>query len=648
MKNNKPSFRQLWIVALVIMLPGLCYGKQKSKRILTSGYPMTELRTIVPAPMTFRPVPQAKDAFWKETIPETARNSYIALGKQYQGQKWTDIPATLFAEYKRNGNRFNYEKESFGQRRKLACLVMAEIMDHQGAFIPDIIAGLKYFIRETWWGVPAHYPAAAPNPKNQVVDLFNAETGGLVAWTIYMLHDELEAAERGITTQMRGEIQRRILTPSLTTDFGWKRNTSNWNPWICSNWLTCVLFCENDRNWQLDAIRQILTSLDIFIDGNPDDGGCDEGIHYWDRAAASLFENLNLLQIATNGQLSVAHHPKIEAMGSFLYKMYIGKSQFANFADSYASPTLHINIVYPFGKYLNDSLMMAYAAKIARDRQFRRQPAALYQESGNYPTLGRELLFLMHYQDFIKQQASEPLLLSSWLPDLQVLTAHSEASASKGLYLAAKGGHNDESHNHNDIGNFIVYKNGEPIIVDIGVGTYTAKTFSNRRYELFNCRSAYHNVPLINGREQHEGLEYKAKKVEYQSDGQQEQLSMDLSGAYPSEAAVKKWKRTICLRRGQDVQVTEDYQLRKYRHPSEIDLICAGKPQLQDDGTILLGSGKEKCLLRFDQEQLSPDIEKVTHQDQAISNAWKKRPLYRIRLIIKSQALKGEITYTIE
>jgi hypothetical protein len=45
--------------------------------------------------------------------------------------------------------------------------------------------------------------------------------------------------------------------------------------------------------------------------------------------------------------------------------------------------------------------------------------------------------------------------------------------------MAIKGGNNGESHNHNDVGSFIIYTDGEPLFIDPGVGEYTAKTFSN-------------------------------------------------------------------------------------------------------------------------------------------------------------------------
>ena len=51
------------------------------------------------------------------------------------------------------------------------------------------------------------------------------------------------------------------------------------------------------------------------------------------------------------------------------------------------------------------------------------------------------------------------------------MTARVTERSSDGFYVAAQGGHNAESHNHNDVGNFIVFLNGKPVIVDVGVET---------------------------------------------------------------------------------------------------------------------------------------------------------------------------------
>ena len=73
-------------------------------------------------------IPQANDAFWRDSIPTEMRQSYIAYGEQYHGQSWTVLPYSVFAEFKTNGNRVNYEMLNFRKRRQMAALVMAEIM----------------------------------------------------------------------------------------------------------------------------------------------------------------------------------------------------------------------------------------------------------------------------------------------------------------------------------------------------------------------------------------------------------------------------------------------------------------------------------------------------------------------------------------
>ncbi|MBQ8969943.1 MAG: heparinase II/III family protein, partial [Lachnospiraceae bacterium] len=53
---------------------------------------------------------------------------------------------------------------------------------------------------------------------------------------------------------------------------------------------------------------------------------------------------------------------------------------------------------------------------------------------------------------------------------------------------------------HNDVGSFTLYKEGKPFLIDLGVETYTKKTFSEDRYEIWTMQSAYHNtVSFLDG-----------------------------------------------------------------------------------------------------------------------------------------------------
>ena len=567
-------------------------------------------------------LPQAGDAFWRDSIPTEMRQSYISYGNQYAGKPWTVLPWTVFAENKITGNRVNYEGLCFEKRRQLAALVMAEIMEGRGRFISDIINGLGSFCEETWWGIPAHYSKPIPLTELQEVDLFNAETASLVVWTRYMLEKQLDVFSSALCQRIDREIERRILQPAVEKDYWWKTAGMNWNPWICSNWLACVLICEKDEARKAEAIRQIRQATRAFIDAYPEDGGCDEGPGYWDRAAASMFEILRLLPDDANFS---GMFGKIQRMAAYAYKTYIGNDYCVCFADAHENKAVQqVNIVYPFGLWLNDQTMRAFGAYLGQRKQVLSNPAALFDKSGNFPTLGRELFFLRHIREFMAEQPHEPLLKDVWLPDLQIMTARRG-----NLYVAMKGGHNGESHNHNDVGSFIVYSNSEPLFIDPAVGEYTAQTFGKGRYDIWTMQSQFHNLPQINGVDQKDGKSFAAKVVSHKNG----QLTLDIAAAYPNEAAVKSWKRTVSAR-ATGISVVEDYELDACRQPVRLMLMALSPTALQH--------------LHYDKRQLEVTVEDISDKlDPVLKKMWGSQ-MFRIILTVKSAKLKDQIKYTIK
>ena len=563
-------------------------------------------------------IPQADDTFWRDSIPVEMRQSYITYGEQYLDKPWEALPWTVFAENKQTGNRVNYEAICFAKRRQLAALVMAEIMEGKGRFMSDIIDGMGSFCEETWWGIPAHYSKTIPLAELQEVDLFNAETANLIVWTKYMLQKQFDAFSPDLCQRIDHEIERRILVPAVENNYWWKTAGMNWNPWICSNWLSCVLICEKDEARKTEAIRQIKQATQAFIDAYPEDGGCDEGPGYWDRAAASLFEVLRLMP-DFQGDMD-----KIRKMAAYAYKTYIGNDYCVNFADAHENKAVQqINIVYPFGLWLNDQTMREFGAYLGHQKNILTDPAALYDKSGNFPTLSRELFFLHHIRDFIAEKPREPLLKDVWLPDLQIMTARRG-----NLFVAMKGGTNGESHNHNDVGSFVVYLNGEPLFLDPGVGEYTAQTFSKDRYSIWTMQSQYHNLPQINGFDQKDGKEYATTVISHK-DGQ---VTLDLAKAYPTEASVKSWKRSVTAMKS-GISVTEDYELYDYIAPTRLMFIALSADALNH--------------IEYDHSQLSAEVEDISQQlDPLLKGMWGGK-MFRIILTVKSTQTKNKIKYTI-
>lgn len=588
--------------------------------------------------MTFH----AQAATLRDSIPQVMLDSYIHYGEQYLGKPWNALPTTVFSRFKKDGNRTEYEGINFERRRQFAALVMAEIAEGKNRFMPDIINGFNVMMEETWWGIPAHYGSPVPMHDVQTVDLFNAETAGLMAWAGKELKPQLDRFSPNICKRLQGEIERRILRPVLAEKYWWKTAGMNWNPWICSNWLTCVMLYEKDEARKTQAINQIKGCIRAFINAYPDDGGCDEGTGYWDRAAASLFECMHWLQEAgIHIDDEEVLMPKIARMGSYIYKMYIGNDYCVNFADAHENKSVvQLNVLYPFALYLNDREMREFAAYMAKQKDFWNNPAALYDKSGNFPTLGRELMLLRAVSSLRNETVRQPLT-ESWLPDLQIMTARSHPSAddAKGLYLAMKGGHNDESHNHNDVGSFIVYADGNPLFIDPGVGEYTSQTFSKNRYDIWTMQSQYHNLPQINGTDQHDGKQFAAKVIAKNK----RSLTLNIAGAYPKEAKVKSWLRTATLK-GDAIQVTDKYELTALDSPTRLMLMTTLKPDASQKGIVKVGAHS----LHFPAAKAEATVEVVDISgDPVLTHMWGGN-LYRIILTMKKEALSNSISVSIK
>lgn len=567
-----------------------------------------------------------------DSIKQRILDSYVRYGEKYIGCRWESPSATFFAEFKTNGNRTRYEQWTFGKRRQLAALVLAEKVEGKGRFMPDIVNGIMSTLEETWWGIPAHYGTKVMRPEDQNVDLFNAETAGLMAWTRHALKQQIDSFSPLLSQRIDSEIERRMLIPALNTNYWWKKASMNWNPWICSNWLACVKFCEHDSVRRDKALTQIASAMNAFADGYPDDGGCDEGPTYWDRAAASLYECASMMP--NSHSLPASFISSLKKMAAYCYATYIADGYCLSFADSHGNRLVQQpNVMYPFALYVDDSVMCRFAKYIAVENGFLEDAASLYDQSGNYPTLGRELVFLSHLDEFLEEKAEEPHPADTWLHSLQIMTARRGQ-----MFLGMKGGHNDESHNHNDVGSFVVYHNGKPILVDPGVGEYTSKTFSKERYTIWTMQSAYHNLPQVSGFDQHEGRKYAARDVKY-SKGM---LSLDLRDCYPSDAGIKKWNRTVAINKKGVVTLTDDYLLEKVVSPVREMFVSAVCPVLDEQkGVISLGS----CILTYPKSKCDVDIQLLSDSlDPMLRSMWPDG-LWRIVITSKNMSTNDKLSF---
>ena len=271
-----------------------------------------------------------------------------------------------------------------------------------------------------------------------------------------------------------------------------------------------------------------------------------------------------------------------------------------------------------------------------------------FADGGGY-TVGRYLPEIFNAAEVGAAQAKPALVRDVWLDGIQVMTARCKEGTADGFFVAAKGGHNAESHNHNDVGSFIVYRDGRPILIDVGVETYSRKTFSSQRYEIWTMQSAYHNLPTINGVMQSPGREFAAREVAYEADDGHAQLRLDLAGTYPKQANLKSWVRTVRLNRGKDIVITEDYALEQPASEITLSLMTPCKVEVQKEGRLLLetaDTNEPRVAVRvlYDGARLKAVVETIPVEDGRLRAAW---PGQMTRILLKAEKPALQDTWTL-
>lgn len=472
--------------------------------------------------------PPAVDRTAWMTLPAAMRQEIAQLAQDYREQPYPMRRATDFLAFVRNGSRKADENPYFFRRRKLCAAALGYCLEPNAQDLDEVIDGLWCICEEISWVISAHnvnpvpgapssreYPL--PDKAQPYIDLFTAQTGMVLSLVFDLMADALDATSDSIRRVVEGEILQRILEPFMATDDFWwmgvkRTDLNNWTPWILSNVMLTAECWMRDQTRLSALLERACAMLDRWLACVPEDGGCDEGAGYWNMAGGALLDCLDVLERVTGGEMTFWQDEKLRRILSFPAKAQVAGHWFVNFADCDARPYLSGERLQWAGEKLGDARLTALGVELR---------GTLADEINDTPNFSRMLNKLFHPA---VQAADAPGPVDTWLPKLQLRMVERG-----GLTLCCHGGHNGESHNHNDVGSFMLYVDGEPQLVDAGNMVYTAKTFSAERYTLWNTRSAYHNLPMIGGQEQLPGSEHTARDVACLPEG----LSLDMAGAYP-------------------------------------------------------------------------------------------------------------------
>lgn len=546
-------------------------------------------------------------AFWQKVRGSEAYAEELAEiraeGERLLGLPIPELSYDLFSLFAKKGSRLEYERVYFERRRRLNTFALLCLLEPEcDEYFEELLNVVWAICSEITWCLPAH--VSDQRPLSDTIDLFSAETGFTLAELMILLGDRLPTMLR---LQIPELIHQRLFQPLLGKGpYEWEEAEHNWAA-VCAGSIGAaallLLHEERDKDILVRILEKTEHSMSCYLKGFGEDGACLEGLGYWNYGFGYFVYYADLLYKRSHGELDWFQLEKVEAIAGFQQKCFLGGNAVVNFSD--ALP--YENVLLGLSRYLAwryesvESPPSRLRADYRKDHCSRWAPAL------------RNLLWREMAGDRQDWEPGDYMLEDAgWLI--------SRTASNGGIFgFAAKGGHNDEPHNHNDLGQFMIAGDGEFFLSDLGCGEYTKDYFGAGRYS-YDCNGAQgHSVPIIGGCIQAAGRDRRASIVEQVSSDQETRLTVELSGAYDG-LELRSLRRSWQWHKGElpslemkDVFVLNDKPNRLLER--FVTLIKPDELELTDGLGLQLSRGSLVLKLNYNQEKLRLEVTERTYRD---------------------------------
>jgi hypothetical protein len=508
--------------------------------VLTQYNPIDVEIALHRATPDWPPFPPASDrAAWQQVRERLGEEEAQRLIRNAEEAARAPVPfltATLYLEFQRTGQREGYENPRFRRSTLLSDLALAESLENEGRFLDPILDLAWAICEESSWAYPAHQ-GELTDLHRPYIDLGAATTGLELAELDALLGHALDPL---LGKRIRDEVDRRLLTPYLTRHDHWwlhnsrARTVNNWTAVCNCGVVGAACYLEEDPARLAEIIARAARSLDDYLATFDPDGGSTEGPGYWGYGFGHYVILAHLVEARSGGLINFFEPEIVRKVARFPAATLLSPGRYVNFSDCDAEIIQERSLL----SYLSQRLDLPELAALARTQ----------------PTdSARDVIQWEIRKTFWQLPAGAPEKFMparhEWYGGMQWMIARYDPMDPRGLVLAAKGGHNEEMHNQNDVGNIIVHVNGESLIADVGRGRYTKDYFREKRYEYFVNSSLGHSVPVPNGQLQQNGQEFTAQLIEHQTGDSEDLLHIEMKDAYPAEAGLESLQRRVILHR---------------------------------------------------------------------------------------------------
>jgi hypothetical protein len=526
---------------------------QASKSASPGGFDQAEIARVaalLPEKPTCFGRPITDRAAW-ETLAATSEGKAVITAAQNLLQTpMPEMTDEIYLIYSRTGSRTEGDRVDGQRRGRVGTLTLAELLENKGRFLPDLEKTIRSLCGEkTWVGVAHDGNLANFNKKQITIDLYSSALAWHLATADNLLGGKLSPPTREL---IRKEIPWRIFEPYHRMIEGkqslyWLAAEHNWNT-VCLAGVTgaalALLDSRQERAFYILAAEKYSMN---FLKGFPPDGYCGEGTGYWNYGFGHYVYLAEEIRLATGGKIDLLARQEALAPASFGARFEVLDGVYPAFADTSPGARPSARLM----DFLNDRL------------GFGLPPAGSERVRLGGGSLAEGLMYLFPIPAPQKPRlAGKPAEAGgprSWFEQAGILICRPLAGSSARLATAIIGNDNGVNHNHNDVGSYIVVLNGQVLIVDPGGETYTARTFSSRRYDSNVLNSFGHSVPLVAGKMQQAGAKAKAVTLKTDFTDAQDTLVFDIRSAYAVES-LQKLTRTYVFSRAAagSLTVTDD------------------------------------------------------------------------------------------
>lgn len=509
---------------------------------------------------------------------ERYKQEVFKEANRLRDQQMPLLTEELFSIYETSGNRLQYESVYFNRRKYLATFGLASIIGERAEDIQKLEEIISQICEEECWALPAHVNRQQNSSWRMTIDLFAAETAQALAEIITILEQQLSGK---IKNKVKEEAKRRVLEPyglSKIPYSSWEQSKHNWCAVCCGAIGSASIYLLKDEPIKLEYyIKRISEALvNYYLEGFGRDGACMEGLGYFTYGMTYYIGFAEQVYRYTEGKMNLLDLPKCEKIATFQQKCFFRGGRTISFSDGDSQDYFKMGL----SCYLAMHYPSVTVPPIQRAGGFHSDTCYRWM------SIYRDYIWVKGYIDELEEKKDletnegKNEFTHIVLPEAE----WSICENSNGIGVAIKGGHNDEPHNHNDIGSFVYINGREVILSDLGAGEYTRDYFSNKRYTILCNRSLGHNVPIINGREQEPGSCYKCDRFEADHQGKTE---ISFPKAYKDGVITGLIREIIFDRTSGAVVVEDTFQVSSQTTSIQENLVTEWLPEIKGNRIII-------------------------------------------------------------